>query len=369
MSHEEYVQYIKNLAANFFVQNLWNTSRGKQAIDYLKSRGLTETTIRNANIGYSPGNRALLKHIEKHQEPIKYAIDTNLLVKSKRSGSVEDFFNDYIVVPIMAQGDAVSFTGRVIGKADKDSKKPKFLHLKGATRHLYNIDILPNSRNIMVVESIFNALSLLQWGYPAIACLGSSIPRSEIEALNRKQIYLVFDNDENNSGQKGAIRSAKHLYESCDVDPHIVTMPLGVDVNDYAQQHTKDDFIKLLTLQKTRFTTTGEFKEWQEQKRKQAQKAKYKLKDREAVEQLKMVPVTSILSDYGIRLEQSGNLLQCRCPLPDHIDTNGSFTVYPESNRVKCYSCGFFGDNLALVSKLENLSFKAAIQYVKDRYT
>lgn len=217
-----------------------------------------------------------------------------------------------------------------------------------------------------MVESVFNALTLQQWGYPTVACLGSSMPHGAEELFIGKQVYLVFDNDENNAGRKGAIRTSRLLYK-VDVDPFIVTMPLGIDVNDYAKTHSKTDFLRLLS-KKVRFSKTQEYRVWRKEEERRQRQAKFKQKDLESLERLKMIPVETILNEHGIYPENRGSLLQCRCPLPDHKDENGSFTVYTDNNKVKCFGCGFFGDSIALVAKLRNINFAEAISYLRTKY-
>lgn len=50
--------------------------------------------------------------------------------------------------------------------------------------------------------------------------------------------------------------------------------------------------------------------------------------------------------------------------------TTGAFTVYPEKNRYKCFSCGLSGDIFDLAAQIERISDKKAVfKFLTDKYS
>lgn len=53
---------------------------------------------------------------------------------------------------------------------------------------------------------------------------------------------------------------------------------------------------------------------------------------------------------------------QTNCPMPNHIDSEPSFGVNPETGRFNCFSCGANGNFVNLLMKLEGLSYEESIK-------
>lgn len=76
----------------------------------------------------------------------------------------------------------------------------------------------------------------------------------------------------------------------------------------------------------------------------------------EDIEYAREVPLHRILS-IGERT------YKIVCPF--HIEKTPSFTIYRKDNKWHCFGCGAHGDSIHLIQKLNDLSFVAAVQYLK----
>jgi DNA primase len=67
---------------------------------------------------------------------------------------------------------------------------------------------------------------------------------------------------------------------------------------------------------------------------------------------------------YGVPLwPDGGRRLRARCPLPGHErDREPSFVVYADQDRYWCFGCGRGGDIIALVSAIEGVGFRGAVE-------
>jgi len=102
---------------------------------------------------------------------------------------------------------------------------------------LYNV-LQDRSREVYITESQIDALTLQQWGYPAVALLGTG-SKENYEELNNTNILcfnLCFDGDD--AGMKGI----KRFMDNVKGLKNIIRIPQGKDVNDL----TKEQFDKLV---------------------------------------------------------------------------------------------------------------------------
>ena len=75
-----------------------------------------------------------------------------------------------------------------------------------------------------------------------------------------------------------------------------------------------------------------------------------------------------IVESRGIRLTPgSGRVRQGVCPF--HDESEGSFTVYADSQRFHCFGCGTWGDALDFIRRLDNVSVQDAARTLQQQTT
>ncbi len=108
---------------------------------------------------------------------------------------------------------------------------------EGIEKPVYGMHQLPsNAKSVVIAESIFNALTAVAYGYPAIALLGTGNSQ-QMKELQRSGIYdfvICMDGDE--AGQRATRRIKKAL--SGIAITWEIRMPEGKDINDC----TKEEF-------------------------------------------------------------------------------------------------------------------------------
>ena len=205
---------VMELAAKWYAEQL-HTMGGKFALDYVKGRGLSDQTIKEFGIGYSPKGRSGLKDfllsrdVEEQQ-----LIDTGLVIKPDDGSASYDRFRDRLMFPITdRQGHHIAFGGRALSKDAKakylNSPETVLFH-KGAT--LYNWGnarkAAYNTGQILVVEGYMDVIALAQFGIiEAVAPLGTALTEEQMAHLWQMadEPVLCFDGD--NAGQKAAGRA------------------------------------------------------------------------------------------------------------------------------------------------------------------
>lgn len=74
--------------------------------------------------------------------------------------------------------------------------------------------------------------------------------------------------------------------------------------------------------------------------------------------------IVDIISQYVI-LKRSGRNFFGLCPF--HKEKSPSFSVSPDKQIFKCFGCGVGGNVIHFVSKIENLSFKEAVEELAEK--
>jgi DNA primase len=170
------------------------------ALAYVRGRGLDDRVIERCRLGYAAGGE-LAAYLRWRRLPVQAAVRVGLL---RRDGG--EFLGGRVVVPEIRRDQPIWLVGRTIGPGDD---APKYLGLPGR-KPLLGWDTVMNTRQALVVEGVFDWLTLLSWSYPALALVGTHICADALKALTRfERIYLVLDNDD--SGRTAAVTLASTL--------------------------------------------------------------------------------------------------------------------------------------------------------------
>ena len=71
-------------------------------------------------------------------------------------------------------------------------------------------------------------------------------------------------------------------------------------------------------------------------------------------------PLGDVVEAAGVELRGRGRVRQGRCPF--HEETEGSFTVYADTQRFYCFGCGLGGDVLDFIRRTEGVDLPEALQ-------
>jgi DNA primase len=139
---------------------------------------------------------------------------------------------------ITASGSCVGFKFRRI-----DDGKPKYGSPTGQKAHLYNVcDITLDSPHIVVCEGELDAVVTSGvLGIPAVGVPGVAAWKSHFPKLfsGYETIYVVGDNDIKEDGSNPGAEFAKRVANEV-MNSVIVTLPPGMDINDYYLAHGAD---------------------------------------------------------------------------------------------------------------------------------
>lgn len=212
-----------------------------QARQVLARRGLmpnqTTKLIEQAYLGYCTGARGeeLVAELRHRGIAVEAAREVGLL--SWRG--TEELMAQRLIIPEIRQGQVIWMTGRWVGAGIPERK---YLNQRGP-RRLLGAEQLARTKQIVVIESPFDYLTLLLWGYPACAMDGGSIPEADLALFaSIERVYLPHNHDE---AGFGATRRLAKLFGS---KTYSIFLPGTMyeqsikDVNDMAYRAWNADF-------------------------------------------------------------------------------------------------------------------------------
>jgi DNA primase len=195
------------------------------ALTYVAGRGLEWSTLERCRVGYASGDE-LTAYLRWRRLPAQAAVRVGLLGRDGR-----ELLAGRVVVPEIRRGEPLWLVGRTIGA---DSGGPKYLGLPGA-KPLLGWEAAPGSPMVILVEGVFDWLTLVQWGFPALALVGTRVRPEVLRALGARfeRVYLALDADD--AGREAAAALAGAL------GPRAATVRLPDGVKDVAELSPRPD--------------------------------------------------------------------------------------------------------------------------------
>lgn len=160
------------------------------------------------------------------------------------------FQKDFVVYEDKEKGykktdDVLTFpcrdiNGNCLFVSRRSVKSKNFYLPTDIDKPLYGVYELPkDATDVVICESVFNALTCATWGIPAVALFGTGAENQYRELLNLYARHFVIGLDPDEAGDKGSYKLRKYLGKVKKLTKLII--PKGKDINDL----TYDEFIGL----------------------------------------------------------------------------------------------------------------------------
>lgn len=194
--------------AEYCADQLW-TPAGARALDYLRKRGLSDSTIRQALLGWCGDGAEMFTRLFYADRP---AYDGAMIGGLRRRQGIPQSICKYtITIPYWHGDTCVLLRGR---KLMPRGSEPKYLSpvgplYAGGAPIFYLHEVLIVSDQVILTEGELKALAAHQeWraGRSPLPCVATSgvmyLPPALIEALRGKVVYLAYDNEARQRGQR-----------------------------------------------------------------------------------------------------------------------------------------------------------------------
>jgi DNA primase len=206
-----------------------------EALAYLRSRGIDNAeAITRFQLGYA--NRTLGYRLPASNRVEGAALRGQLQRIGLLRESGHEHFSGSLVMPIIGPSDEVT---EVYGRKVNDHLRagtPKHLYLPGPHRGVWNAAALAASKEIILCESLIDALTFWCAGYRNVtASYGvegfTADHLAAFKAHGIARVLIAYDRDE--AGDKAAGKLATKLMAE-GLDCYRIVFPKGMDANEYA---------------------------------------------------------------------------------------------------------------------------------------
>ncbi len=234
---------INRETARFFHAMLLS-EQGRGALQYFRSRGLSDRTIRHFGLGYAPDEwRALTDHLRSKGYSEEEMLQARVVNRGK-GDRVYDSFRGRTMFPILdLRGNVIAFGGR---KAP-DAEGPKYINTADTpvfkkSHNVYALNFAKASceKQVVLCEGYMDVIALHQAGITnAVAPLGTAFTEEQARLLSRytKEVAVVLDSDE--AGKKATDR-AIGICNRAGLDVRVARIPSGKDPDEFLRANPQD---------------------------------------------------------------------------------------------------------------------------------
>ena len=243
---------LHEIAVKLYQDNLFSPD-GKDALNYLTQRGLTEDILKQFKVGFAHDTwDQLVLQCKGKGFTHSHILQSGLFTHSDKG--TFDRFRSRIMFPVFhPSGKPIAFGGRIFNSDDpaKYLNSPETpLYRKSSV--FYGLqasrDAIRKDGYAVLVEGYMDFLKLYQASiHPVVAVSGTAFTPSHATTLSRitNKVVLLYDGDE--AGGNAAIRAGWVLLKA-GLEPSIVRPPEGQDPDDWVGDAGKESVISAIEL-------------------------------------------------------------------------------------------------------------------------
>ena len=230
-----------------------NFTSNKIAKDYIKSRGIYESSIEKFEIGYAPSSQETINYLKSNFLNLADAKELGI-IDSGANGLYARFI-ERITFPIYSlNGSLVGFGGRTItGHNAKYVNSPQTkIFNKSTLLYSYNLskDKIYKRKEIIITEGYLDVIMLHQAGFDnAVATLGTALTKEHLPILKRGEPKVIVAYDGDNAGLNAAFK-ASQLMAHNDFEGGVIIFEKGFDPADMVKDGKIEELNKIFSKPK-----------------------------------------------------------------------------------------------------------------------
>ena len=255
---------VNEWAAKYFENVLHNEPDGiAVGMQYFRSRGFRDDTIKKFQLGFALNNRTALADAAMDRGFKKeFLVKTGLCYEREQTGELVDRFAGRVIFPwIGVSGKVVAFGGRVLDSRTKgvnqkyvNSPESDIYHKDHELYGIYQAKkTIAKEDCVYMVEGYMDVISMHQSGIEnVVANSGTALSVHQIRTLHRftQNIVLLYDGDE--AGIHAALRGTDMLLAE-GMNVKVLLFPDDEDPDSFSRKHTAADFRKYVEENQTDF--------------------------------------------------------------------------------------------------------------------
>ena len=247
-------QILLNRVIDYYHNTL---KQSPDALAYCEKRGISAEAIDHFKLGVA--NRTLGYRLPKANRKQGAALRGQLQKIGIYRESGHEHFSGSLIIPVIDEHDNVQ---EVYGRKLLDTLRkgtPKHLYLPGSHRGIFNHQALQANKEIILCESLIDALTFWSHGYRNVtSSYGTAGFTDEhfkaIKAHAIERVLIAYDRDE--AGEQAAQKLSKQLIDM-GIECYRIHFPKGMDANEYALSVTPANKSLGLVIRKAQWLGTG----------------------------------------------------------------------------------------------------------------
>ena len=241
---------INRETARFYFSCLMSPA-GRQALEYLRGRGLSDSTIRRFGLGYAPDSWDMtLRHLlSKGFSREELAAACIAVQSSRNKDRYFDQFRGRVMFPIIdVRGNVIAFGGRIMGEGG-----PKYLNSPDTpvfkkSRNLFALNFAKSTKEnrLILAEGYMDVVALHQGGFGnAVATLGTALTGEQARMIAQYADTVVIAYDSDGAGQT-ATKRAINIFGEIGLKVKVLSMTGAKDPDEYIKKYGAQRFKLLL---------------------------------------------------------------------------------------------------------------------------
>ena len=232
---------VNHLAGEFYHYLLTKHPLGEKGRLYLRSRGVTDKSIKTFLLGYSPNSwEGLTKYLKKKGYEEKLLETAGLAIRGTRG--IYDRFRARVMFTLKDhRGNVVGVSGRVWDPVVKEAKyiNTSETPVYSKSNVLYGLDVtkpaIQTANEAVIMEGELDVISSFQTGISnVVAIKGSALTEGHVNLLRRFTERLLFCLDSDLAGDMAARRGIE-IADRAGLDMRVVILPEGKDPDEAAR--------------------------------------------------------------------------------------------------------------------------------------
>ena len=238
-------------ALNEWYKNLLNSKT--TALNYIKERGIYESSVEKFGIGYAPDTNATINYITSQMFTLNEAVEMGVVGHSDGRNFAR--FIERITFPIhSANGSLVGFGGRTItghqAKYVNSPETPFFNKSRLLYAYHHAKQSLHKQGEIIITEGYLDVIMLHQAGFTnAVATLGTALTLEHLPLLRKGNPRVIMAYDGDKAGRAAALKASK-LLSASGFNGGVVVFGGGLDPADMVKDARVEELASMFRTPK-----------------------------------------------------------------------------------------------------------------------
>ena len=231
--------------ANTYYKILYS-EKGKEGLEYLRSRNLKDETIKKFGLGFAPNEYGYVYNLMKEKGYDDVLLFESKLFRLYNDKPVDVFYNRVMFPLVDIYKNVIGFQSRTLDPNPKERKYVNSLDSiifhKNSFLYAMNYAYFSKENFYILCEGNMDAITIHQAGFDnAIASMGTAFNANQMNLLRRKpkKIYLCQDTDD---AGVNAIISSDKILRSADIETYVLDFKPAKDADEFINKYGANAF-------------------------------------------------------------------------------------------------------------------------------